>query len=211
MRSSTVFLVFLFVKLNYMQTRLVRLGSLFLLTFFTMMMFVEDHCFPIMNIHGRINPSTGAPHYVFCSPIHSLHPPATLHYSSTRTVSVFSLCSPHLFSLPHFSPGFSTTYILSRVSKKNKFPKFMALRDRFITKSLRFLIMSFYSTMFIWFSVERSRADTDATDVLSQVKYACVKISLLLDKVCRKSRTTKILCLVASTQCLFFHKLCVRM
>lgn len=101
MRSSTVFLVFLFVQLNYMQTRLVRLGSLFLLTFFTRMMFVKDHCFPIMNIHGRINPSPGAPHYVLCSPIHSSLSPDTI----TLLFNSHCLCIFSFFFFPfsHFS------------------------------------------------------------------------------------------------------------
>ena len=138
MRSSTVFLVFLFVQLNYMQTRLVRLGSLFLLTFFTRMMFVKDHCFPIMNIHGRINPSPGAPHYVLCSPIHSSLSPDTITLLfNSHCLCIFfffSFSSFLLSSHPHFSPVFSTIYILSHVSKKNNLPKFIALSDRYLKK-----------------------------------------------------------------------------
>jgi hypothetical protein len=108
MRSSTVFVVFLFVKLNYMQTRLVRLGSLFLLTFFTRMMFVKDHCFPIMNIHGRINPSPGAPHYVLCSPIHSVPPPDTITLLfNSHSLSIF----PFSLSLSLFSPLRPSTFL----------------------------------------------------------------------------------------------------
>lgn len=106
MRSSTVFLVFLFVQLNYMQTRLVRLGSLFLLSFFTRMMFVKDHCFPIMNIHGRINPSPGAPHYVLCSPIHSSLSPDTI----TLLFNSHCLCIFPFFYFYFSSPLFHISH-----------------------------------------------------------------------------------------------------
>jgi len=122
MRSSTVFLVFLFVQLNYMQTRLVRLGSLFLLTFFTRMMFVKDHCFPIMNIHGRINPSPGARHYVLCPPIHSSLSPrhhyASLHLAQSLYFSFFISLISTLFSSTFLTSLFDSTHFIPRLKEK---------------------------------------------------------------------------------------------
>lgn len=88
------------------------------------------------------------PHITFCVlPFTQSHPPTPLHFSSTRTVSVFSLSlslslSFLLSALPHFSPGFSTIYILSYVPKKNNFQKFIALSERFL-KMFRFLNILF--------------------------------------------------------------------
>jgi hypothetical protein len=97
---------------------------------------------------------------------------------------------------------FDNIHFFPMSQKENNFPKFIALRDRFLTKSLSFLIFSCYSAMFVRLSVQRNLTDRDVSDRISQVKYVCVKISLHLDNVWRKPKTAKVLCLVASTQCL---------
>lgn len=114
-----------------------------------------------MNIHGGINPSREALHYVLTH-LHSRTHHFTFHYSSPLTEFRYFLFPSPLFSLLQFPSRFSTIYIYPMFQRK-WLPQ-MCSKKEFISDIIsKFPILRFYSYTFVGISIERNRISTDVT------------------------------------------------